>query len=114
MSKKDAKPKSRRVLEIEKAIDECREEIANQQEMLKDWLNEWAALNCPYKVGERVTVKGYTHTGKTAVIESVCGKIGYSNEPEWVVRTKLVKKDGSLGTVSVEWGSWHEDKYRSA
>ncbi len=66
-------------------------------------LQQYAEMDCPYKVGEIVIIEGCSFNGKRGVIKKVGGSIGWSirgSNPEWYVEGIVLKADG---TESKHW-----------
>jgi hypothetical protein len=66
-------------------------------------LGDWAIKSCPHKVGDTVSVCGYSHTGKKCKITSIGWKQVFRGPYQWVVRGVVLLKDGTEGKIAVEW-----------
>jgi hypothetical protein len=80
--------------------------------MRKVLLDEWAKESCPYKVGDIVTVCGYSHKGKRCKVTDVGWSQDWCGKYKWTVRGVVVLKNGELGKLTADWNQDHERKYK--
>lgn len=84
-----------------KEIEKQQTELAGKKEEL---LNEMAKISCPFEIGDIGIINGYTHKGKKGKIIQIHWKYG-----SWRALATVFKKDGSLGSVTVE--IYNEDSF---
>lgn len=69
----------------------------------RKWAQRYALLTCPYKVGETITCKAKTWTGKDCKVDRIGTdrKFSWSGPWVWRVYVKILKQDGTPH----KWGS---------
>ncbi len=77
-------------------------EIERMQTELHALLDQWCVAACPHKVGDKVTFPGFTHRGKKCVVDRIKGNTDHGY-PMWRAYGKLLKADGSVGLIEVDW-----------
>lgn len=78
-------------------LEQARKAVGLAEEAMLDAI-------CPYKVGDKASVRGYAHRDKPCRITSR----QLDGSDKWRVCALLFKNDGSDSLVSVEWGEWNE------
>jgi hypothetical protein len=66
------------------------------QEKMDKILQEYANKECPFKIGETVTICGWAHKGKKGIVRGITG-ICYGDKMSWKVHGNVLRKDGSEG-----------------
>jgi hypothetical protein len=69
-------------------------------------LDDYIKANCPYKVGDLITVTGYSFKGKKMMIEDITMKRGFSfgsvedaYDYKFLYHGVIVNKNGSVGEL---------------
>lgn len=95
--------------------EELASAIAGLQREIKDriaergrWLNEWAALVSPWKVGDVCKGQGYSFNKQDCRIVSVTGRLAYDTTPQVRIFAKVLKKDGSDSERTTDW-TWRPE-----
>ena len=70
----------------------------------------FAEQECPFEVGQTVTVCGHTHNGKSMIIESI-GPARFGRRADWQVFGYIVKANGEKGLVRAEFS---QDQWEAA
>lgn len=89
--------------DLKLAIQGQRAAIKGEQERLDRWLQDWALMASPLKVGDVTKGKGYTFTGRRVRVTEIGGKIGYSGKPEVWIRAVVLNKDGGDSKQHTHW-----------
>ena len=69
---------------------------------------------CPYKVGDVLKPKGYSHTDKDCRIISVYAKSRTGGEIQFSIEAIVLKKGGTDSQYTASWHEWHDDTLREA
>lgn len=77
---------------IRSTESEIRSLSSKKNELLKE-----LAQRCPRKVGDIVTLSGYSYTGKQGRVEEIVARSGWGDQFEWVLYCSVIKKDGTPG-----------------
>lgn len=88
-----------------KAIKDAETAIELAQQEKQKAVEAFIEEHHPHKVGDVVTVNGYTHTGKQMQIERVSYSISFFRGG-FRATGKVIKKDG---TLSKQRGEWYEN-----
>lgn len=90
-------------------IDEARKRLADAQVNARDLLQRRAEQQCPFKLGEKVTIAGYTFTGKQGIVVRIMTP-RYNDYGDWAVAVTVCKGDGSPGikTTSFSQRDWEK------
>jgi len=92
--------------EIKKTYQELYKEVEKKISILRDQrrkiLDEYAGLACPFKIGEKVSICGYSHSKKTGVVEEIIGIDSYSDDLEWKVIGTVLKKNGEKSLLKFD------------
>jgi hypothetical protein len=80
-------------------------EITRLQNDHSAYRQDLANLTCPYKVGDRIPIKGWSHTGKTGEVIRISGNKSFFNSEGygWRVVVAVVRADGTLGKNHADW-----------
>lgn len=68
----------------------------------------FADQHCPYKVGDVVSVRGFSFRGKMCSITSA----NLTSAFRLVVYGRVLKKDGTPSSNGVDWCDWHDDSLK--
>jgi len=87
---------------VEQYIDlDEKERVIHDKKM--DIAQRYAEETCPFKVGDTVEIKGYSHNGKKGVVNAIipCMHTWNRDDKEnciiWKVYGTVLRSDGSLG-----------------
>ena len=73
-------------------------------------LQQYVESDCPYKVGDIVTIYGYSFNGRKGVVKKIGGTFKSwkkDGNPEWYVEGIVLKADG---TESKNWFKFDKDQ----
>ena len=76
-------------------------EVSNQREKL---LSEFAKDYCPYKIGQQVSIRGYSYKDKQGIIKRIFGTNKWDEELSWRVIAIVLKADGTESKLYARWG----------
>ncbi len=97
--------------EMKKMYRELYKEVERKISILTDQrrkiLDEYASLACPFKIGEKISIRGYSHSGKIGVIEETIGIASYEDDLEWKIFGSVLKKDGSKSLLKFDSTEYH-------
>jgi len=85
--------------ELQKRYSELGNSIKEAKQMIAD-------EHTPYKIGQIVDIKGYSHEGKQGKVKSVAFRSNgdtWRSRPQWFVRVTVLKIDGSDSLNSADW-----------
>jgi len=86
-------------------LEACKKLIISQMDKLRQ---KYADEKCPLKIGEEVTICGWSHRGKKGIIKRVKG-FHAGGRLEWQVSGRVLKKDGTEGNNSFD---FYESQYQ--
>jgi hypothetical protein len=76
---------------------------------IQRFLDDYAAENCPFHVGDKIKIYGYSHFGKDGMVNGVKGINGFYNHgPGWKVVGRVYRKDGTPGN---RYFDFRDDQY---
>lgn len=85
-------------------IEEIDQQVKELYSTKRTLMKEWVDAEHPLKIGDRVTVNGYTYRGKTMIVDELYINQGW-REWEWIAKGNIIKKDGKPG---LQRGKWHK------
>lgn len=67
---------------------------------------QYAIQECPFRIGDKTEIKGWSHKGKIMVITNI-GPAKYDCLGSWRVSGKVIKKNGEPGEQDAEFCEYH-------
>lgn len=91
-------------------IEEARKRLFDAQNDVRDLLQRRAEQQCPLSLGDRVTIAGYTFTGREGIVNCIRPP-AYNGYGDWAVDVSVCKGDGSPGKnkTSFSQQDWERD-----
>ena len=69
---------------------------------------EYLRDHCPYKVGQKIKIKGDSYVGKDGMVTAIKAVITYSGSIIYNVSGKVMKSNGKEGLNSFEFSEYDE------
>lgn len=87
-------------------------ELVNERDSIDSQIGSLESIICgkvhPYKIGDKITIKGYSHNGKQCRVTTTWFTHDHGI-PKIGVRGIVLKKDGKDSEYTCGWNHWHDE-----